>query len=277
MTLDSMTDKARQYTPSTKARLYLLSGNECYAPDCTKLLVAKDQKSIIAKICHIEAASQNGPRYRVDMTDDERRHFDNLILLCDECHIIIDNKENEDKYPVVLLNEWKKNHESKKMEVLTKNTSLLSTAINAIANIDPDEFEQTIAVPSGFDIEEKIKFNQIKRNKSWISSYSVYYTKINSLYDELEKAGSFKKEKLLRIINLVYLKVTGNYVGDSSEPLRVIQENADSIIEDIEDELLEKIGKNNKENLNEDLVFGISVIMVDAFMRCKILEKPTKK
>ncbi len=46
------------------------------------------------------------------MTDDERRHYNNLILLCDECHSIIDNKEHETNYSVGLLKSWKINHEN---------------------------------------------------------------------------------------------------------------------------------------------------------------------
>ena len=103
-----MCKKARQYKPSTIRRLDTLSGNRCYATNCNKKLIAEDGKTIVSKICHIQAASKNGPRYNPNMTDDERRAFENLILLCDEHHSIIDNPENEKNYPVSLLQEWKK-------------------------------------------------------------------------------------------------------------------------------------------------------------------------
>ena len=94
-------DKARQYKPSTVRRLDTLSGNECAHPNCTKKLIAEDGISIISKICHIAAASKEGPRFDENMTDDERRGFDNLILLCDEHHVIIDNKENTNRMFVI--------------------------------------------------------------------------------------------------------------------------------------------------------------------------------
>lgn len=74
-------DKARQYKPTTIRRLDKLSGNQCAEPSCQKNLIAEDGQSIISKICHIEAASKNGPRWNSTMTDDERRDFSNLILL----------------------------------------------------------------------------------------------------------------------------------------------------------------------------------------------------
>src|SRR5690606_4189692 len=87
----NMGEQARNYRPSHVKKLFALSGNECAAPDCTRRLIAKDGISIIAKICHIEAASDDGPRWNPSMNDDERRDFYNLILLCDEDHTIIDN------------------------------------------------------------------------------------------------------------------------------------------------------------------------------------------
>ncbi|HEY3488281.1 MAG TPA: hypothetical protein VGL10_09455, partial [Gammaproteobacteria bacterium] len=131
-----MTDKARKYKTTCIKRLYMLSNNQCAAPDCEKSLLARDNETIISKICHIEAANNNGPRFNPNMTDDERRHHSNLILLCDECHSIIDNKENEKKYPVTLLKEWKAAHESKKIAILNAKPTLLRIAIDAISQSD---------------------------------------------------------------------------------------------------------------------------------------------
>lgn len=269
-----MTNKARQYKPSTVRRLDTLSGNQCAAPDCTRALIARDNESITSKICHIEAASENGPRFNSSMTDDERRHFDNLVLLCDECHTIIDNMENEKEYPVELLKEWKLNHESKRLTALNSNTSLLRTAINQISDVNFDDIEVLdVETYDAFNIEDKIKYNAIKRNKALIDEYKVFYSKISVLYDELESQGSFKKEKLLRNIKKIYLRTKGKYIGDSAEPMNIIRDNADNIIEDIEDYLISTCdtGPGCSE---EDISFSITVVLVDAFMRCKILEEP---
>lgn len=269
-----MRNEARSYTLPTLKRLYGLSGGQCASPDCERVLIARDGISITSKICHIEAANEKGPRYNASMTDKERAHFDNLILLCDECHTIIDNKENEGKYPVSLLKEWKKNHESKFLHEQLRNPSLLMQAISAIADADfendtvNDESLQTFGIP------DKISYNHIKRNKCLIEEYGGYYGKINSLYGELESQGSFKKEKLLRNIRAAYLKTKGRYTQGASDPMPIIQEKADDIIEDVENEFLSLVADTNK--YREDISFGISVVLVDAFMRCKILEEPPK-
>lgn len=261
-----MEKDARKYTRTTIRRLDMLSGNQCASPDCGKRFIARDEISIISKICHIEAASEEGARYNPSMTDKERAHFNNLILLCDECHTIIDNKINEDKYPVSLLKEWKKNHESIYLHEQLRNTSLLTYAINAIADADFDNINTDDSSLQSFDISGKIVYNNIKRNKSLIEEYSEYYGKINSLYGELEEQGNgFKKEKLLRNIRTIYLKTKGKYTEDASEPMIIIQAKADDILDDVESELLSLL-----KNSNEDNIFAISIVMVDAFMRCKI-------
>lgn len=207
------------------------------------------------------------------MSDDERRHFDNLILLCDECHSIIDNKDNESEYPVELLKEWKRNHEGKRQySILTQKISLLGSAINAISEYDFNEYDFNLNSQKAFKPQEKIDFNSIKRNRNLIREYSEFYPKIDAIYNELESQGSFKKEKLLRNIKMLYSRTKGKYVEDSDNELKLIQENADNIIEDIENQLLDMI--DNVDSAKEDVAFAIPVIMVDAFLRCKILENP---
>ncbi len=271
-----MQEKSRQYKPSTIRRLDTLSGNQCAAPDCTRSLIAKDSETIISKICHIEAANENGPRFNPDMTDDDRRHFDNLILLCDECHSIIDNANNVSQYPVHLLKEWKRTHEIKQISRLNSNSSLLRIAVNAIANIKLDDnYNDSSDSLVPFEIKDKIAYNLIKRNRDLIKEYSIFYSKINSLYNELERQGPFKKENLLRTIKLLYVKSKGTYLKTNDDQINLIRSNADNIIEDVENKLLQLVEKD-KQGFIEDISFGISIIMVDAFMRCKILEEPIK-
>ena len=89
--------------------LYLKSGNLCAFPDCTALMM--DEKGIfIGQICHIEAAETVGPRFNPAQTNEERRAFSNLMLMCYPHHKITDN---EKEYPVAKLSEMKRTHEQK--------------------------------------------------------------------------------------------------------------------------------------------------------------------
>lgn len=93
----------------TVRRLYLLSGNLCAFPNCNQLMY-DENGNFVGKICHIEAAMPGGERFNPNMTNEERRKFENLVLMCEQHHIET-NKVHE--YPVVKMKEIKKNHENK--------------------------------------------------------------------------------------------------------------------------------------------------------------------
>ena len=98
---------ARNISQNTIKRLYGLSGNVCANPNCRKPLITENNH--IGEIAHICAASPDGSRYDPNMTDDERRSIDNLLLLCESCNKLVDN--NAEEYPVSELKKWKNNHE----------------------------------------------------------------------------------------------------------------------------------------------------------------------
>lgn len=265
-----MGKQARNYTDKTIKRLFGLSGNQCAFPGCTKSLVninnAKD-----ANICHIAAANEDGERYDPDMQDAQRADYENLILLCVQHH---DETNNEEIYTVEVLKEMRKNHESSYLtQKMNNNPSMLKNTINAIADLNFENFDIS-EVRNAFNPQSKIDYNAVGRNASLINEYKIYHKKINSLYDELELQGSIKKEKLLGFVKLIYLEVVGKYTLNSSNRISLIRENADNIIDDVYDKLNEKVRESDF--WEEDIILGIRLIMVDAFMRCKILEEPVK-
>lgn len=263
-----MSNKARQYTDKTLKRLFGLSGNKCAFPGCTRLLVnTKNAKD--SNICHIEAASKGGERYNPSMTDEERADYQNLILLCVQHH---DETNNVKLYTVSALQKMKRSHESSFLnQKINKNPSMLKNTINAIAGIILEDIEETNNLKA-FDPAEKIVYNSIKRNVVLIQEYKIYHQKVNSLYDELELQGSIKKEKLLNNIKVIYTTIKGNYVLNSENQLEIIRQHSDDIIDAVYDCLYSKLEESSL--WDEDVIFGIRLIMIDAFMRCKILEEP---
>lgn len=273
-------DKARQYKRSTIRRLDTLSGNECAHPDCTKKLIAEDGISIISKICHIAAASKEGPRFDEDMTDDERRGFDNLILLCDEHHVIIDNKENEAKYPSPLLQEWKSSHEKKILELISSK-NLLSRhplALNKVINIIGSKMDEVLDLPeteNAPNIATKILFNNVKRYESIIREFAPYQVKLNKIYEIIEKEGSTKKELVLHNIKRIYLRVKSEY-----KDIEEIRNNADIILDKVIETIWDNVDNapNKLDGFDQETIdFSLMIVIVDAFMRCNILEEPPKQ
>lgn len=87
--------------------LFARSGNRCAFPGCTSSLI-NERNQFIGQVCHIEAAEEGGERFNPNQTDEERRQYKNLLILCYPHHI-----ETNDVafYPVQKLREIKAVHE----------------------------------------------------------------------------------------------------------------------------------------------------------------------
>lgn len=118
-----MTKAKRYYSSKTIKVLYALSGNQCAHPDCTEPLIAprtKKSDALVANhICHIYAASADGPRGRSKLTKKELNSPENLILLCRNHHIIVDGQH--ETYPPETLKLWKRQHEAEIQKRLSGN------------------------------------------------------------------------------------------------------------------------------------------------------------
>ena len=113
-----MDEKAKRLKPTVEVlrELYLKSGNQCAFPGCYNAMV-DDNGNFIGQICHIEAVEAGGERFNPNMTNEERRAFDNLMLMCYEHHVVTNDVV---KYPVCELKRMKREHEEKFSSVLQK-------------------------------------------------------------------------------------------------------------------------------------------------------------
>ncbi len=94
----------------TTLRLFADSGGYCQRPECpNRLFVDTATKNIhIAEMAHIIAAGQEGPRADATVTQANKGAYDNLILLCANCHTTIDKAEAD--FPDYMIREWKRKH-----------------------------------------------------------------------------------------------------------------------------------------------------------------------
>jgi len=192
---------------------------------------------------------------------------------------MIDNKENEGKYPVDLLKKWKDDHERKIIEIisgknlLSKHPLALNRVINSIGRI----MEEVLDLPETENAPNpdiKILFNNVVRYESVIREFAPYQGKLNKIYEEIEKEGSTKKELVLYNIKSIYIKIKRNY-SDFDD----IKKNADNIFDKVIEVVWEKIDNapNRVEGFDQETIdFSLMIVIVDAFMRCNILEEPPK-
>ncbi|MER7196702.1 hypothetical protein CG723_41025 [Streptomyces sp. CB01635] len=111
---DDPATAAKRLTIDSKVlrELYLLSGNECAWPGCTVPL-APDEGGMLGEIAHIRAAESGGARFDPGMTNNERRAFTNLVLLCPTHHTLIDHVGSRHRFDWACLEDVKHRHESR--------------------------------------------------------------------------------------------------------------------------------------------------------------------
>lgn len=252
---------SRNYTALTRTRLYSLAGNTCSHPDCNERLVSTNYN--ISDICHIEALNKGGLRYNPDSNDRERNDYPNLILLCKNHHGIIDAEYSDGSplYSVAQLKDMKQVHEdafeaSRSSAFVVKSSSLIAKVIKNLSSHlgQPKPSRTTHA----FEIDDKIVFNKIDRHAGIIQKYSAYYGIIEPIYNEFESA---RKIALLESFNDLYLSCKGG------------SKSSDDVWDKVESLLIGKINREANLEYSEEIEWCTKIIMVDAFLRCKILEE----
>jgi len=97
----------------TQRRLFAASGGYCQNPGCSNaLFLDAAGKSIhIAEMAHVFAAKDGGPRANPALTPEEKGAFENLIVLCANCHTTVDKAP--EAFPDHLMLSWKRDHANK--------------------------------------------------------------------------------------------------------------------------------------------------------------------
>lgn len=254
----------RNYTPLTLKRLYGKSGNCCAYPKCPAELIY--EKGNLSDICHIEAINEDGPRYNnaPDITDKDRNAEPNLILLCKNHHHIIDQKDEDGgwQYTTEQLKAMKREHEERFSEARqqlfsTKRQSLLAHIVRILSFSRHDAIPKTSTI--SFEIEAKLAFNEVDRYYGVIEKFAPYSPLLDQLYDELE---SVQFEDVLSSLNTLYLLSKRR------------NQSADDTLETVQQALIEKLSEEAVLEYTEELEICSLIVIVDGFMRCKILEEP---
>jgi hypothetical protein len=105
---------SRSYSNRTLKLLWGRSAGRCAMPECRVELFAAateyDPIVVIGEIAHVAAAGDGGPRSAAEMTTAQRNDYENLMLLCQNCHARIDGQTIY--HSVERLKDMKQAHEA---------------------------------------------------------------------------------------------------------------------------------------------------------------------
>lgn len=125
-----MEEEAIRLAPArdTLRQLYTLSGNQCAFPGCSNMMFNMNG-NFVGQICHIEAASRGGERFNPNMTNKQRRSYENLVLMCYEHHIETNKVE---QYPTHIMQKIKYDHQKAYMNWESK---VINNMYNSLSDV----------------------------------------------------------------------------------------------------------------------------------------------
>ena len=146
---------------------------------------------------------------------------------------------------------------------IVKVDSNLASIINILSQEDLSGIVDSPEINS-FEILRKIEFNDLLTVQPTIDDYKIYYSRLDEKYKEFDKQGANKSLSVLAVIRKQYIKL----LGENVEPYELFFSIIDNLIELIMN------SKNYVEIPYEELEMCVSILVVDAFIRCKIFKNP---
>ena len=145
---------------------------------------------------------------------------------------------------------------------IVKLDSNLATIINILSKEDWDIHDSPVSINS-FDIDHKICFNNLNAAKNIIDDYKIHHTRIDKIYSEYDLSGKNKSSSVVAAIRKEYIRAKKTL-------------NDDDLFFQVSDRIKEKIiqSANFIEIPIDELELCINILVVDAFIRCKIFENP---
>jgi len=140
--------------------------------------------------------------------------------------------------------------------------SNLAAVINILAREDLNQ-DHCVDYPVPFAIAEKITYNDLKLARIIIDDYDIHYGRVARIYGEFDKSGCNKSLSVLEAIRHEY---------------RSHKESVDN--DSLFFKVIECVSERVQNSANfaplpaEELELCVNILVVDAFIRCKIFENP---
>jgi hypothetical protein len=145
----------------------------------------------------------------------------------------------------------------------TKVESNLTEVIKILSKEDL-ALQETDWEKIAFEIEEKISFNQLNRARDLVTDYAIYQSRIDKIYKDFDLAGANKSLSVLNRIRSEYKQL------NASNPDDRFFEIIDKVVN------LIRSSSNYTKMPDEELRLCVEILVVDAFIRCKIFENPMR-
>jgi len=142
--------------------------------------------------------------------------------------------------------------------------SNLASVINIISKEDLGAVSPG-ATPAGFNVDDKVAFNQLDAAASVIEDYKVFHHIVDRIYAEFDSHASNKSRSVLDAFRSVYIQLSSQHSGDA-----LFYRIVELVIARVR-------GSSNYSAIPiEELQLCVNILAVDAFIRCKIFKNPVE-
>ena len=185
---------------------------------------------LIGEICHIEAYSPGGNRYNKNLKKNNAENlYENLIVLCSNCHKIVDLKKNEEIYDRDYLYTLKTTHKTKgilkqQKEISDLQVDLISKRFSDLIEIELQEIKIILNSITG-----NYSFSLIKDTFNRKNSYEPSLNNLDAFYyskEDIEIIETIKKGTTLEQPQS-YILIGPPSSGKTTLVLKLISELSD--------------------------------------------------
>lgn len=146
-----------------------------------------------------------------------------------------------------------------------KFDSNLATIINILSKED-FSITQLNSEINDFEIDRKIEYNHLDITRMVIEDYSIHHLRLDRKYQEFDKQGSNKSYSVLQSIRSQYIVVSNKFKNEDADNIFL------HVIESVKNLIMQSA---NYVNIPiDELELCVNVLVVDAFIRCKIFKNP---
>ena len=145
---------------------------------------------------------------------------------------------------------------------IIKLDTILASVINILAKENWDGVIKEQIIP--FNIESKIDYNNLGKTKRIIDDYKIYHGRIEAIYDEYDSQGSNRSYAVLQFIQKYYIEELS------------LSDDTNIVFSNISKRIFKKVEESGNfiKIEIETLSLCVDILVVDAFIRCKIFENP---
>jgi hypothetical protein len=144
--------QSRDIKDTTRLILYVRAGGRCEFDGCNEYLLRHpltQDEGNFGQMAHIVAFKPEGPRGKSGLRPDYINDADNLMLLCSQCHKLIDERPQE--YTRETLEKYKRDHEQRIFTLTATKADRKTTIVQLKSRVAG----QTVAIPAA-DVRQAV-------------------------------------------------------------------------------------------------------------------------